>query len=355
MHPPLAKWLISIGFTTGHFTPTTWRISSLVAGALVVVIVYAVVFRLTRSLSISVAAAVFILSDGVAHVAGRYALLDGFTALFTTALIAMVISTCRRTPSRVTAASLGALSGLGLATKWSALPIVALAFGVLIARCRHDLRQAAVLGASFVGLLTLSYFATYAPWVVGGADFGNCTTEACRGGPVDRLVRLPAIQADMLSANVHFSRRTGETSPGWQWAAEPRSMVLFDERCAAPIGVCDGRAPTRVRVNARTNVVLWIASLVTVATWLLRRLRQRRGALAVATAASSAIAFWVPWATQRTAYQYYAAPIVPLLVVALVVGLHDMTPRRASAVSWLLAVVSLVTFVVTHSGTPWSA
>nr|WP_243848892.1 phospholipid carrier-dependent glycosyltransferase [Lysinibacter cavernae] len=82
VHPPLGKWLISLGMLVfGADNGWGWRISTALAGTLAVFIVTLLGRRLFRSTAIGVLAGFFMAIDGLAIVLSRVSLLDNFLML----------------------------------------------------------------------------------------------------------------------------------------------------------------------------------------------------------------------------------------------------------------------------------
>lgn len=82
VHPPLGKWLIAAGIRLFGDTAFGWRISSAVAGTLLVLIVYLIGVRLLRWRGAAALAAVLAATDGLLFVQSRISMLDAFLGLF---------------------------------------------------------------------------------------------------------------------------------------------------------------------------------------------------------------------------------------------------------------------------------
>jgi 4-amino-4-deoxy-L-arabinose transferase-like glycosyltransferase len=358
-HPPLGKWLISLGFLVGHFSPFTWRLASLVAGAVVVVLVFACVRHVTGSTFMGIAAACLVLSDGVANAMGRYAFLDGFLSMFTTALLVVLVVTIRRPVTYALAVAIGAISGAALATKWSALPVIAIAFIVMFdrARRRENVGRAVVLACVAAGTAVLLYVGTYTPWIVTGRESGNCTTAACHSSVVHRLGLLPQMQRRMLESDVNFPRKNFQLRPGWQWITQKYAMQLFRQPCRGfGDGVCHDDKRGVVLVIIRGNRVLWLAVLPAVLVLLIAKRRRRRLAEGALLSALWAGAMWFPWVLRSETFLYYAAPMVPALAIVVVSTLHAVLPRRiTNLVVTATVVAAALALVATETAAPWRA
>ncbi|HVF54233.1 MAG TPA: phospholipid carrier-dependent glycosyltransferase [Actinomycetota bacterium] len=91
VHPPLAKWLIAIGIRIFGFDSLGWRIMSVVAGTLTVVILYLLARKLLNSTLGASLAAGLLAFDFLHFVQSRIAMLDIFVPLFGMAAILFLV------------------------------------------------------------------------------------------------------------------------------------------------------------------------------------------------------------------------------------------------------------------------
>jgi len=103
VHPPFGKQLIAVGEHLLGYTPSGWRIASVVAGTVVVLLTVRVVRRLTRSTLLGGIGGVLIICDGVSYVMARSALLDVFQEVFILAAFACLIADRDQTRARLNA------------------------------------------------------------------------------------------------------------------------------------------------------------------------------------------------------------------------------------------------------------
>ncbi|MET3808656.1 dolichyl-phosphate-mannose--protein O-mannosyl transferase [Nakamurella sp. UYEF19] len=101
VHPPLGKQLIALGEKILGYTPTGWRLASVVAGTFVVFLTIRVVRRMTRSTLMGAIAGILIICDGVSYVQARTALLDVFQEVFILAAFACLIADRDQTRARL--------------------------------------------------------------------------------------------------------------------------------------------------------------------------------------------------------------------------------------------------------------
>ena len=103
VHPPLGKELIAIGEKLLGYTPTGWRLASVVAGTFVILMMVRVVRRMTRSTLLGGIAGVLIICDGVSYVQARTALLDVFQDVFILAAFCCLVADRDQVRSRLNA------------------------------------------------------------------------------------------------------------------------------------------------------------------------------------------------------------------------------------------------------------
>lgn len=92
VHPPLGKQLIALGEHLMGYTPTGWRLASVIAGTFVIFLTVRVVRRITRSTLMGGIGGILIICDGVSYVMARTALLDVFQEVFILAAFACLIA-----------------------------------------------------------------------------------------------------------------------------------------------------------------------------------------------------------------------------------------------------------------------
>jgi dolichyl-phosphate-mannose-protein mannosyltransferase len=82
VHPEVGKWLIAAGEAAFGMDPFGWRISAVIAGSLMVLVMFRLALRLTGSILLGAVAGLLMTFDGLHFVLSRMALLDIFMALF---------------------------------------------------------------------------------------------------------------------------------------------------------------------------------------------------------------------------------------------------------------------------------
>lgn len=185
VHPEVGKWLIALGEKAFGMDPFGWRISAVVVGSLMVLVLARLVRRMTGSTLLGCVAGALLALDGMHFVLSRLALLDIFLAFFMLCGVTCVVNDrfwfrarlARRIAAEPDGAVLdrsgwgpvrgllfrpwlllgGVCFGLAIGTKWTAAPALAV-FGLLVwlwsagARKAHGVRFAVLRSAVADGL-----------------------------------------------------------------------------------------------------------------------------------------------------------------------------------------------------------
>lgn len=387
VHPPLGTWLIAAGIEVLGERPVAWRIPSVVAGTLTVLVTFLAGRLLTGSVVLAGTAGLLVAVDGLALTASRIATLDVFLGLFVVTAVWLVLRDrrARRDDPGGWSASVfgsrwrwaaGVALGLALSTKWSGLLalaacgliVLAVEAGLPAAGARDRFRRvaAAVAGAtlSLLVLPGLVYLASWTGWFLhyedsyagGRACAGQ---ESCSDGPVDRLETWAAFQGEL----VRYHRDLTATHPyrsspaGWPVLARP--VLEYRETCAdggagrdRPCLVEPGQEAVIVALG---NPAVWWSALLAYPVLAWRALRRRDPSSGVVL--TVLLLLWLPWfAAGKPGYLFYAVPAVPFVALALVVALGAV---RRPRLRWqlltalgLLAAATAAWFYPVWTGVP---
>jgi dolichyl-phosphate-mannose--protein O-mannosyl transferase len=370
-HPPLAKWLIAGGIQVLGFTPTGWRLASLLAGVALVLLTWAAARRITRHEGLAVTAGVLVALDGIAFVTGRLALLDVFVAVATTAaawcLLAALADRGRADRLRRWTWAVAVLLGVGTAMKWGAVwtwPVAA----IVLVGLRREVAEPGparrrVTGAAFAVLVLVPagiYVASYVPWFAQAertrAGLVECgDEEPCDLGLLERVEVWFDHQRDLVEYHAELETDNDEADPAWHWVLLSDPSDLFDKPCRpenaeVPSDLDDGVCPhsdrfTEAHVIAVANPVAWAAGLLSLVGlgWLTFRRRDDAAGVVLALVAAQ----WLPWMLSgREVYTYYAVSLVPILALATVLVLDRMPRlRRWTLVPLLVGTVLAFAFL----------
>ena len=341
-HPPLGKWLIAAGIQTFGLNPVGWRIASALAGAAVCGVVAAIAWRLTRRTELAVLAGVLAGVDGILFTTSRVAMLDSFEALFVVLAVHACIAALAAPPRAARRWHLLAAVwlGLGAAVKWSALFAVPILIAVIVVglarapggrRLRGGAARLATAGAITIGC----YLAAYAPTFVAHPDRAN-PMSFLRG------------QQRLLEFHLRLTPRNTYAHPAIDWLAQRYPTGLLGQRCSPAMGsdspVCPAGAEhdTVLAIVALANPVVWVLGILALAV-LIGRLVYRFSAGPAIVAAAVAL-LWGPWLLTRDGYTFYAAPLVPFLILAIVLAVDLLPPRAIRWVCLVVAVAAIAAF-----------
>lgn len=378
VHPPLGKWLIALGIrAVGADSAVGWRIASVVAGVLSVLLVALIAQRMFRSVFLGGVAGVLLAVEGHHLVMSRAALLDIFLALFVLAAFGALLADrwqgrrrlaellahapedgggeggragSRRGPLllwRPWRLAAAVLLGCATSVKLSALAFVAV-FGVLVVLWDLQARRAAGLrGWSGAGLrdgllavvtvlplAAVTYVITWTGWLVTSGGWGRTwhLTHPAEGlgqlvpGPLRSLWHY---HVSILEFHEGLSDGHDYASSPWTWPFMGRPVSMHYESIEAGSSGCGEAACSQAVLDLANPVIWWgglVALLVVVALWLGRR-DWRHGAIL-----SGVLAGWAVWLffPARTMFFFYTVAYEPFLILALV-AVAALVMRRGAA------------------------
>ena len=322
-HPPLGKWIISLGMQLfGADNPFGWRVSTAIVGVLAVALVCLIAFALFRSTVLATIAGGLMAIDGLAIVMSRTALLDNSLMLLTLLGVGAIIldrgqserllqgwinrrtdaarirstdwgPALWRRPWLITAA---ALFGLASGVKWSGLYFLAgfLIYTLLVeavARRRAGIafwassvvfRQAPVTALLTLPVAALAYLSTWTGWLVtrGGYNRDWAALQAKNGASgilsfdLGRALQsLWHYQQEIYNSNIgqHSPHNYAANPLGWLALIRPtaffyRGTTLGQNGCTI--------ADCSEYVTSIANPLLWWLA-VAAAFYLLYRLVRR--------------------------------------------------------------------------------
>jgi dolichyl-phosphate-mannose-protein mannosyltransferase len=376
VHPPLGKQLIAIGEWMFGYTGWGWRFSAALAGTLCVLMIVRIGRRLTRSTLLGAIAGILLICDGVSHVQSRVGMLDVFLATFVVAAFGALVVDRDQVRQRLATAvregrigdsdwgprlgfrwwrlAAGVSLGLACGVKWSGLYFVA-GFALLSVFWDVTARRAAnvrrpVLGTAvrdlapavwaLAALPVLAYLATWWAWfgsetAIDRNAVGNKLGEDSAFWFVpDALRALWYYSGNVL--DFHSNLRTPKDKPHpweskpWSWPISYRPMLYYLESGSGAPGC--GRTDCVAAVMLVGTPALWWASIPALgfAAWrAIGRMDWRYGAVLFAY-----LVGFLPWFANldRQMYFFYATPLAPFLVLAIMLALGEILGRaRAGA------------------------
>ncbi len=314
VHPPLGKWLLSIGVKIFGYDSFGWRVMAAVAGTVTIIVLYMLAKRLLRS-TLGAAMAAGLLTFDLLHlVQSRISMLDIFVPLFAlTALLLLVTAKDRAAVERsfiLPLAGAGVALGAAVASKWAGVFFIPLAlvlwlsWGIGASRKGRGSAGATILHAVlYLGLLPIAvYVFTY----VGRVD-GSLLALPWNEGSFLRSVWDQ--QLSMLEFHANLTALHGYQSPAWSWPLVKRPVSYH----------FDSGGGTYREIMALGSPIVWWTSLIALVyvgyAWI-----RRRGATEALIAGGFVFAY-LPWLLQQTdrsaTFLFYLLPAVPFMCLAL--------------------------------------
>ena len=350
VHPPLGKWIISIGmWLFGPGNAFGWRFSVALLGTAAVLLVILVARKLFKSTVWAALAGFFFAIDGVSIVMARTALLDSILMFFV--LLAFWFLLLDRERSfgqlwnRPWLLAAGIALGCASAVKWSGAYFLAF-FGLyvvaseLLANRDTSLVQFAKSAASkFVILVPaaiVTYVATWTGWLTTTGGYDRNWSEDIANRWTGLLSWVPTPLQSLWhyhvdAYNFHLGLRTPHSyaSSPLSWFFLGRPTSFFYEGLAEGEKDCVAQSGCSSAITALGNPLIWWASIAAIVFLIVIAIRQRdktANLILLGIAAG-----YLPWMLylQRTVFQFYVIAFEPFVVLALVYALAVIWRRTA--------------------------
>lgn len=384
VHPPLGKWLISLGLAVfGAQDSVGWRISTAIVGILAVALIIVVARFLFRSTVLAAIAGGLMAIDGNAIVLSRVALLDNFLMFFVLLGFGSVLLDRSQSAARLSAwlarrkdtgrstawgptlvwrpwlFAAGLSFGLACAVKWNGVYFLA-GFAVYtlvvdaLARRRAGVafwasgtvfKQGPVSFLLTVPIAVTAYLASWTGWFVTSGGYYRQWAEQAGNAWQGALAWVPlSWQSFWHYQAAAYAYHISEHQPhAWQanpltWLFLVRPTAMYYRgtdygQAGCPVTRC-GAAITEI-----ANPIIWWAAVAAAVYLLYRLIRLREwqvGLILMGLAAG-----YLPWLLylNRTVFQFYTIAFEPYLILALtfVIGIFlgnrgDPTWRRLSGI-----------------------
>ncbi|MET9906910.1 phospholipid carrier-dependent glycosyltransferase [Streptomyces sp. NPDC006476] len=374
-HPPMGKWVISVGEGLFGLDPFGWRFMTALLGTVSVLMLCRIGRRLFRSTALGCLAGVLLAVDGLHLVMSRTALLDLVVMFFALAAFGCLLVDRDRTRARLAAAlplaadgfarpdhdagsrtstgprpwrlAAGVFLGLAAASKWNGLYFLVFFTALTVlwdvgsrrvagahrpyrAVLRRDLGWSVL---SLVPVAVVTYLLTWTGWFLSDQGYGRHWADG-RGGtwawipaPLRSLWHYEYL---VYQFNVGLHTPHKYQSNPWSWLVMGRPVAFSYESPRFGQEGCRATAGCSQEILALGTPLLWwtaCAALVYLLfRWALRR-DWRAGAVLCAVGAG-----YLPWFhyQDRTVFSFYAVAFVPYLclAVAMLIGAL-LGPRSA--------------------------
>lgn len=328
-HPLFAKTIMAGGILLFGDNSFGWRFFSTVAGAVVIMCVFAIGWQLLGRVRPALYAALFVVFNFIVYIQARIAMLDGYMAAFVLLAIVVMIAAARAPAASTRRWLLGAavLLGLAVGAKWTAIPFVAFAAITMIwLKTRRDRAYFAgirlVPGLAILGVVSiLTYALTFLPAFLYRYEPLTIATF------IPYQFRILAQQTAPLPVHPY-------QSPWWSWALDLRPMWYLYE----PV---DG--VQRGILMLGNPAVMW-GGLAAVAACLYAGLRDRvRPMLAIGLLWLGSYGMWALIPKKIGFFYYYYLPSV-FLGLALAAALERYAEPRFKYASEAALVLSFALF-----------
>jgi dolichyl-phosphate-mannose--protein O-mannosyl transferase len=362
VHPPLGKWIISLGYDwLGVTNPVSWRIMTAIVGILAVVLVMLIAKYLFKSTLVATIAGLLMAIDGNAIVMSRVGLLDNFVMFFALLGFGAILLDRQWTSVRLAAwvarrgvdgrsgdwgpalwwrpwlILAGLAFGLDSAVKWSGIYflgfMVVYTLAVDIVARRHAgipfwfsgtiLKQGPASFLLTVPIALAAYLASWTGWFVtkGGYDreFANQPGNAWTGifAWVPRsLQSFWQFETQVYEFNVteHTPHPYAANPLTWLFMIRPTSMYFtsanYGQR-GCTVSFCGSS------ITGIANPLIWYAGTAAVFYLLYSLLRYREWRVGLILAGVGA--GYLPWLLylNRTVFQYYTIAFEPYMILAI--------------------------------------
>lgn len=327
VHPPLGKWLISIGIALFGDSSFGWRFSTALAGVISVLLLYLIALRLFRSESVALIAGSLLAIDGLAIVMSRTALLDNFLTLFI--LLAFYLLITRHF------IGMGLALGAALAIKWSALYFLALFIAIAFALTYRASKRELISTIATAPLALLVYLISWSGWFLSSRGWDRDSNS----NPVFALWNY---HREIYDFHSNLDAKHPYRSDPLSWIVMGRPTSFFYE---SPEGC--GADQCSQEILALGNPFIWwfgTIALFALFGYLISR-RDRVSAMILATFAAG----YLPWFLfpDRTMFTFYAITLLPYMILAISYLAHELllNYRRAREVILACFVLVLLLFL----------
>ncbi|HJT37050.1 MAG TPA: phospholipid carrier-dependent glycosyltransferase, partial [Actinomycetota bacterium] len=372
VHPPVGKWFIAAGMKLFGDRPFGWRFFGALFGTLSVLIMYLLALRLWSSPWWAATAGTLLASDGLWFVQSRIAMLDIYVSVFVLAAVwLLVIDRDVTQPDhrgiRWWRLGAGAMFGLALASKWDALAFIAVGIASTLAwdavrskdsPGRYVYKIAGTIG-SLVLLPVAIYVATYTPWFLDGHRYNPpaCDSPTTTfsfgiyhlGGVAGQWLcyqhQVFDFHSNLAKYNTTTDPATGKTikTPGhpyygeaWSWAYIGRPVAHY----YASSGTGSNQLDAEI-LGLPNPLILWPGFFIgffALAWWTYKRDTTASFLFALF------VAGWFPYlilgdALNKPVFMFYATPLVPFVVAAVVHVLYRWVKRWPGLVPYVVGYV----------------
>ena len=322
-HPPLGKYIISLGILLFGMNPFGWRFMGTLFGVLMLPVLYHLLKQLFGKPSLCFAGTVLFAFDFMHFTQTRIATIDTYAVFFLLLMFDAMVVFLRRDLQRDSIKKLllplllsGIFTGLGIASKWTAaygaVGLAALFFGKLVLSFRDAKRNGDDLSLlkkrSLRLCLWCCLFFILIPFTL---YFGAFLPLITLPHNVSRLWEsFISYQTTMFNYHSTLVAEHYFASPWYEWPFVVRPIWYFS---GEPVD-STGHYST---LSAMGNPLLWWACIPALFAAGVQWVRQRQTWAAVALCGFCSV--YLPWVlVPRLTFIYHYFTAVPFLLVALI-------------------------------------
>ena len=388
-HPPLGKFIISLGISIFGMNPFGWRFMGTLFGILMLPLMYIFAKRMFReSFWAFFVTAVFAL-DFMHFAQTRIATIDTYITFFVIAMYYFMYRYWRTsfydTPFRKTLIPLclsGICMGLGIASKWPGMYAaagLAVLFFITLGRRYREYRYAKREGLTdiagkfpryavytllwcvlfFIIVPLLIYLVSYIPYYSTGSLypmrdhiwFWNShpwmKTLLPDNGLGNYLGAVIQNQVDIFRYHAYLESTHPYSSPWFTWPIIGRPIFYYAGYISDQV---------KMGISSMGNPAVWLTGLVALFYAISHYARTRKSLpLFLIIGYFAQLIFWMPVA--RTTYIYHYFPCVPFLALLIGWMFRELTARFHRRAAYIYLIVTAVLFVMYYpvlSGAPVS-
>lgn len=347
VHPPMGKWLISLGEIIFGYTPLGWRFTSILAGVATTILLSFVVYRLTRSYTYMYITAAAITMEGLVFGMSRFGMLDSFLVLCVVILLALAVEyvidpdrDAKPFMARWYLFAAGIVGGIMMSIKVSGVYYMAF-FGIAFVIFTPIMSKKIVdafkaLGSGliyFFVIPTTVFFMTYIPWFSNESSVYRHAVESMNveSNVPTYLTWLPNFAQNFLHyyigvmkfhTGLHTSTESFhpyESKP-WEWLIGARPMLFLTQNDVSAFIPGENILGRTFLV---ANPAMWYMTIPVILYCIVMFSWKKKSEYFFVLAGY--ITGWVPWAIipERQMYLFYAAVLSPFLVLGLILILRD--------------------------------
>jgi dolichyl-phosphate-mannose--protein O-mannosyl transferase len=369
VHPPLGKWLISVGIRFSGYNAFGWRISCVVAGTITIALLYVLARKILHSTLGAIFCTGLFAIDFLQFVQSRTAMLDVFVPLFGVAAVLAAVfdrdrllqrvmpkgdldfspTRRRRLWDRRWRLAAGVFGGAATACKWSGafvlVAVIILSVAWEIGSRRSEglshpfLRMLNEEGASMIVCLGVVPLAIYMLTYIGRLDGAVLTWPWAQGSWLRAWWER---QLYMESFHHNLTAQHSYESPAWTWLLLKRPVSYFFTTTAG--GKYD-------EIFASGDPFVWWAGIPALIYVAIAWVRSRDFAGPEGLILTGFVTSYLPWLFPQLGrpaiFLFYLLPALPFMYLALgyaAVRIGRSWEARLARVLFALGAVGLFAF-----------